>query len=107
MAALNTTEGRPSPAHEANDFEIVDLSPPISDKMAAWRGTNRAEVSMEELPLPDSVVDSKVLGATFLNMATHVGTRVDAALHFFPMGTRSTSSRSSVSSARYGDRRTA
>lgn len=66
-------------------FDVVDLSQPITDAMAGWRGTDRAEVTMEEVPIEHSVPGARI-SATRLSMVTHAGTHVDAARHFFPRG---------------------
>ena len=67
------------------DVDIVDLSQPISEAMAGWRGTDRAEVTMTEVPVAHSVPGARI-SATHLSMVTHAGTHVDAARHFFPDG---------------------
>lgn len=73
--------GTLSPA--AEEFEVVDLSQPISDEMAAWRGTDRPEVCMEEVEVEHSIPGGRI-SATHLKMVAHAGTHVDAARHFFP-----------------------
>ena len=69
----------------AGEFEVVDLSQPISPAMAAWRGTDRAEVRIEEIEIEHSIPGGRI-SATHLKMAAHAGTHVDAARHFFPDG---------------------
>ena len=66
-------------------FEIIDLSQPLSDAMAGWRGTERAEVSMREVAIEHAVPGAQI-SATYLSMVTHAGTHVDAARHFYPHG---------------------
>lgn len=68
-----------------NAPEVVDLSQPITESMAGWRGTERAKVSMEEVPIPHSVPGGR-LSATYLSMVAHAGTHVDAARHLYPAG---------------------
>ncbi len=65
--------------------EVVDLSQPITEEMAGWRGSERAEVSVEEVPVSHSVPGARI-SATYLKMVAHAGTHVDAARHFFPAG---------------------
>lgn len=72
-------------ASVAGEFEVVDLSQPISPDMAAWRGTDRAEICMEEIEIEHSIPGGRI-SATHLKMAAHAGTHVDAARHFFPDG---------------------
>lgn len=66
-------------------FEVVDLSQPLSEAMAGWRGTERAEVSMQEVAVEHAVPGARI-SATYLSMVTHAGTHVDAARHFYPGG---------------------
>ena len=66
-------------------FDVVDLSQPLSDGMAAWRGTERAEITVQE-PAIDHAVPGGRISATYLSMVTHAGTHVDAARHFYPDG---------------------
>ena len=66
-------------------LQVVDLSQPISDDMAGWRGSERAEVVMEEVAIEHGVPGAKI-SATYLSMVTHAGTHVDAARHFYPDG---------------------
>ena len=66
-------------------FEVVDLSQPLSEAMAAWRGTERAEVTIEEIGVDHAVPGARI-SATYLSMVTHAGTHVDAARHFYPDG---------------------
>src|SRR5689334_17776502 len=54
--------------------------------MAGWRGTHRAEVTRTELTDIAHSVPGGRISATHLAMATHAGTHVDAARHFFPHG---------------------
>ncbi|MEZ5076784.1 MAG: cyclase family protein [Solirubrobacterales bacterium] len=65
--------------------EVVDLSQPISAEMAGWRGSERAEISVEEVAVPHSVPGARI-SATYMKMVAHAGTHVDAARHFFPRG---------------------
>jgi kynurenine formamidase len=65
--------------------QVIDLSQPITGAMARWRGTDRAEVTMEEVPIEHAVPGARI-SATRLSMVTHAGTHVDAARHFFPHG---------------------
>jgi arylformamidase len=69
----------------AGGFEVIDLSQPISPEMAAWRGTERTEIRVEEVPIEHSIPGGRI-SATHLNMVAHAGTHVDAARHFFPDG---------------------
>lgn len=80
MASVGTGIG------ELVGLEVVDLSQPISEDMAAWRGTDRTEVSHEELTDIAHSVPGGAISATFLKGAAHAGTHVDAARHFFPEG---------------------
>jgi arylformamidase len=64
---------------------VIDLSQPISPEMAAWRGTERTEIRVEEVPIEHSIPGGRI-SATHLNMVAHAGTHVDAARHFFPEG---------------------
>lgn len=66
-------------------LEVVDLSQPLSEEMAGWRGTERAEVSMQEVKIAHAVPGARI-SATYLSMVTHAGTHVDAARHFYPHG---------------------
>jgi arylformamidase len=66
-------------------LEVVDLSQPLSDEMAGWRGMERAEVSVEEVAIDHAVPGARI-SATYLSMVTHAGTHVDAARHFYPDG---------------------
>ena len=66
-------------------FEVIDLSQPISPEMAAWRGTERTEMRVEEVPIEHSIPGGRI-SATHLKMVAHAGTHVDAARHFFPKG---------------------
>jgi kynurenine formamidase len=67
------------------EFEVIDLSQPISPDMAAWRGTERTEMRVEEVPIEHSIPGGRI-SATHLKMVAHAGTHVDAARHFFPEG---------------------
>jgi arylformamidase len=75
----------PTIAPVAGEFEVIDLSQPISPDMAAWRGTERTEICMEEVPIEHSIPGGRI-SATHLKMVAHAGTHVDAARHFFPDG---------------------
>ena len=66
-------------------FEVVDLSQPLSEDMAGWRGSERAEVSVQEPAIDHSVPGARI-SATYLRMVAHAGTHVDAARHFYPQG---------------------
>jgi arylformamidase len=66
-------------------LRIVELTQPIFPGMAGWRGTERAEVEIEELDIHHSVAGGRILG-TYLRTPAHAGTHVDAARHFFPDG---------------------
>jgi arylformamidase len=76
---------RQAAAGENLGFEVIDLSQPLSEAMAAWRGTERAEVSVKEVGVDHAVAGGRI-SATYLNMVTHAGTHVDAARHFYPEG---------------------
>ncbi len=67
------------------DVDIVDLSQPITPEMAGWRGSERAEIRIEELDIAHTVPGGRI-SATYLSMVAHAGTHVDAARHFFPDG---------------------
>lgn len=66
-------------------FSVVDLSQPLTDDMAGWRGTERAEITMSEVAI-DHAVSGGRISATHINMFAHAGTHVDAARHFYPGG---------------------
>lgn len=86
MAAGSVGDGGAAPlGGVALPFEVVDLSQPITADMAGWRGVERAEVSVEEVPVSHNVPNARI-SATYLKMVTHAGTHVDAARHFFPAG---------------------
>lgn len=65
--------------------EVVDLSQPLTEEMAGWRGTDRIAVAMEEVPIDHAVPGARI-SATYLSMVAHAGTHVDAARHFYPEG---------------------
>lgn len=75
----------PSIAPVPGRFEVIDLSQPISPEMAAWRGTERTEMRVEEVPIEHSIPGGRI-SATHLKMVAHAGTHVDAGRHFFPDG---------------------
>lgn len=86
MTAPEAQDGPgPTVAPAATGFEVVDLSQPISPEMAAWRGTERTEMSVEEVPIEHTIPGGRI-AATHLRMVAHAGTHVDAARHFFPEG---------------------
>lgn len=64
---------------------VIDLSQPLTPEMAAWRGTERAHVWIEEVAV-DHCVPGGRISATHLSMVAHAGTHVDAPRHFFPHG---------------------
>lgn len=65
------------------DREVVDLSQPLSPEMAGWRGTERAEISIEEVRM-EHAVDGGRISATHISMVAHAGTHLDAGRHFYP-----------------------
>ncbi|MSW96501.1 MAG: hypothetical protein F2796_06850, partial [Actinobacteria bacterium] len=87
----STADGASSPMAPSpvtlpgGEVDVIDLSQPISEAMAGWRGVDRAEVTMTEVPVSHCVPGAQI-SATHLNMVTHAGTHVDAARHFFPDG---------------------
>lgn len=87
--AMEETDNKPLPwsLAEVGDLglEVVDLSQPISKEMAGWRGSERAEVVIEEVAIDHGVHGARI-SATYLSMVTHAGTHVDAARHFYPDG---------------------
>jgi arylformamidase len=67
-------------------FEVIDLSQPISEDMAGWRGTERAQFSVEEVADIAHSIPGGRISATWFSTAAHAGTHVDAARHMFPEG---------------------
>lgn len=53
--------------------------------MPGWRGSERAEVSVEHPAIAHTVPGARI-SATYLSMVAHAGTHVDAARHFYPDG---------------------
>jgi arylformamidase len=84
-----TTTGPASglePLLDPSAFEVVDLSQPVSEDMAGWRGTERAQFSVDEVADIAHSIPGGRISATWFSTAAHAGTHVDAARHMFPEG---------------------
>ena len=67
-------------------FDVVDLSQPISEDMAGWRGTERAIFSVGEVTDIAHSIPGGRISATWFSTVAHAGTHLDAARHMFPGG---------------------
>jgi arylformamidase len=77
---------RPEAALDPSAFEVVDLSQPVSEDMAGWRGTERAIFSVGEVADIAHSIPGGRISATWFSTAAHAGTHLDAARHMFPSG---------------------
>lgn len=73
-------------ALDPSAFDVVDLSQPISDEMAGWRGTERASFSVAEVTDIAHSIPGGRISATWFSTAVHAGTHLDAARHMYPDG---------------------
>jgi arylformamidase len=67
-------------------FEVVDLSQPVSEDMAGWRGPVRATFSGGEVADIAHAIPGGRISATWFSTVAHAGTHLDAARHMFPEG---------------------
>lgn len=84
-----TTTGpasRPESALDPSAFDVVDLSQPVSEDMAGWRGTERATFSVGEVADIAHSIPGGRISATWFSTVAHAGTHLDAARHMFPSG---------------------
>jgi arylformamidase len=87
---LTTTGQASGPASSLLDpsaFDVVDLSQPVSEEMAAWRGTERATYSVGEVTDIAHSIPGGRISATWFSTVAHAGTHLDAPRHMFPQGT--------------------
>jgi arylformamidase len=85
-----TTAGPASgvePLLDPSAYEVVDLSQPVSEDMAAWRGTERATFSVAEITDIAHSIPGGRISATWFSTVAHAGTHLDAPRHMFPQGT--------------------
>ena len=85
-----TTTGEASglePLLDPSAYEVVDLSQPVSEDMAAWRGTERATFSVQEVTDIAHSIPGGRISATWFSTVAHAGTHLDAPRHMFPQGT--------------------
>ena len=68
-------------ASEFPEFNVVDLSHPLSPNMPLYPGDQPLEVTADARGAQDGVVQN------VLTMGEHIGTHVDAPRHFDPRGT--------------------
>jgi kynurenine formamidase len=76
----------PTAALDPSAFNVVDLSQPVSEDMAGWRGTERAKYSVAEVSDIAHSIPGGRISATWFSTAVHAGTHLDAARHMFPDG---------------------
>ena len=84
-----TTTGpasRPESALDPSAFDVVDLSQPVSEDMAGWRGTERATFSVGVVADIAHSIPGGRISATWFSTVAHAGTHLDAARHMFPSG---------------------
>jgi arylformamidase len=71
---------------DAAAFDVIDLSQPVSEDMAGWRGTERTTFSIAEVSDIAHSIPGGRISATWLSTVAHAGTHLDAARHMFPEG---------------------
>jgi arylformamidase len=76
----------PAAALDPSAFDVVDLSQPVSEDMAAWRGTERASYEVAEVADIAHSIPGGRISATWFSTVAHAGTHLDAARHMFPDG---------------------